>query len=1144
MPFLGYHFIKGSQCKEDKRSSRRSKDKKDTEVVTDQSMSVSVGSLRDMEDTLSTGDGKGSSPSLILDNDGFPDHTVVYEAPPGAIHLSEGSLTSEESFSGSPTDTKQGHLLMNEMSDASRGFLATLMGQGGENATPEPVQTEPSSLLMDQVSDASKGLLDTLMGLDDDFAALQSARYIAPEGARVVNPPKTAPSPTLLMDQISGSSRDLLASLMVSTDDVAALQGARFVAPPGGNIVCQDSFSSYDVSSSSCPSDEFDDVGPLLLDKISDASKELLAALVVLKSDMGVLQKAKVFAPAQVQPPLLMHEMSDASRGLLATLMGQGDDVRAIESARYIAPQGGKIVKPPNPMLLTTLLIDRMSEASKGLLSSLMGQDDDIAALQSARYVAPRGAKNAVLPATEVQEQLTSRKTDERPETSTSLYPYLMDKFKQEQSRVEKRKARLRESRVCISLFQDDTSRSVMDQASVASQGLIDARMTQDDDRYALSPPDAKIVQPPKESTLLADQVSEASRYLSATLMDQDDSMTALQSAHNVPPPGAKIVEPPLAESTLLTDQMSEASRGLLANLMGQDDDMASLHSAKYFAPPGAKIVKPPKELILLTDQMSQASRGLLTTLMVPDDDMAALQSARFVPLPGAKLVTNVSLASREGDADADEPAPFLMDQMSDASKGLLASLMGQNDDVVAFQSARYVAPPRAKIGSIASVVSTDEDEDESDQYEPNAPLPPQTSRTAEASVALVADEDLQLLLQQMSAVSKEMLLSTTMMSAASKDLLATVIGQLSSMLLAHQHEAAAESELHDETDDEPPSEAILSTLSQNKEDVLARQHARYAMYVAASPELLEGDGDSHSPPAALQTTAAELPVVLAGEDYEGETEQEGEYETDQEGEYESDQEDDYETVKEDEYETEEGETGDESPSQAIRMALSQTKEDVMAQQHARFVQYLADASEQPESDDDSSQPPAAFQSAAPEPVVILPADDEEDKGDSHIHEIVFTAGVEMGKTTRREKLCLDDIFGQMMFSHDGDAAPVLEQKDALLKSGEGESDQDEDEDEDKSDEDEDESVCEFPPNGIHGALEDVMAQQQARYTQYLAAASEYPEGLDESSHHPPPKVQRTATEVTDGLPKQDKPRPIQSLAEKMAQFLETVPVE
>jgi hypothetical protein len=67
--------------------------------------------------------------------------------------------------------------------------------------------------------------------------------------------------------------------------------------------------------------------GPLLLDVISDGSKELLAALVVLKNDMELLRKAKFFEHGENLSTLRAHEMSKVSRGLLGALTGQRLDL-------------------------------------------------------------------------------------------------------------------------------------------------------------------------------------------------------------------------------------------------------------------------------------------------------------------------------------------------------------------------------------------------------------------------------------------------------------------------------------------------------------------------------------------------------------------------------------------------------------------------------------------------------------------------------------------------------------------------------------------------------------------------------------------------------------------------------------------------
>jgi hypothetical protein len=730
-----------------------------------------------------------------------------YHAPPGA-------KIAAPTVKVVPTSA----LLMDQMSDASRGLLASLMDQGDDASAllrasyvPPPGAkivrlTKDTTLLTDQMSEASRGLLGTLMGLDDDFAALQNARYVAPGGAKTVLPPRAASSSTLLMDQMSDASKGLLASLMVNSDDVVALQSAVYAPPPGSKIVHQLSFSSDESSDASSP--ENDGVeGPLLLDMISEASKELLVALVVLKDEMEAMTQAKAFTPGTTDttfPRLLMHEMSDASRGLLGALMGQGDDVAALEGARYVAPPGAKIVRPPNP----TLLKEQMSEASRGLLSSLFGEGDDMAALENARYVAPTGAN---------------------------------------------------------------------------------------------------IVKPPNP-TLLKEQMSEASRGLLGSLMGQGDDMSALENARYTAPTGAKIAARLSMSSSsseasdddsgpLLMKQMSDASRGLLGSLMGQGDDMAALKSAKYVPPPESKIVMPPKVATLLLEQMSDASKGLLDTLMGLDDDLTALQSARYVAPRGRKAIQPTKMASS---------ATLLMDQMSNASKGLLASLMVNSDDVIAFQSAVYSPPAGSKIVSQDSF-SSDELSDawasENDDMEGPLLLDVLSDGSKELLAALVVlKNDMELLRKEnfFEPGENPSTLRTHEMPEASRGLLGALAGQGEDLMEGSADPARSEDQEESGSSFSDMEQEIPSTsnptspsyqslmgklqqeksrvqkrkarlqsnnydaatpfnaLSENKEEILAQQHTRYAQYLAAASEHPEGLDESSRPRPAIQSTAPE----------------------------------------------------------------------------------------------------------------------------------------------------------------------------------------------------------------------------------------------------------------------------------------------
>jgi hypothetical protein len=70
--------------------------------------------------------------------------------------------------------------------------------------------------------------------------------------------------------------------------------------------------------------------------------------------------------------PLLMKQMSGRVKGLLGSLMGQGDDMAALKAQSVL--QDRRSLCHQRQRIYS---LEQMSDASKGLLDTLMGLDDD-----------------------------------------------------------------------------------------------------------------------------------------------------------------------------------------------------------------------------------------------------------------------------------------------------------------------------------------------------------------------------------------------------------------------------------------------------------------------------------------------------------------------------------------------------------------------------------------------------------------------------------------------------------------------------------------------------------------------------------------------------------------------------------------------
>ena len=656
-------------------------------------------------------------------------------------------------------------LLSKVMSNASKDLLASLMGKNDDIkalqravyvAPPEPAESasryvsqrtrKESTFLLDKMSDASKGLLASLVAQTDDMSAIKNAKYQAPaepaisakrylsvEFADSLTEEESYSSawdsddedrPPLLSEVMSEASKGLLASLMGKDDDVKAMKRAKYVAPP------QPAPSAAKYANARARQES-----QRLIDKMSDTSKGLLAELFGKNDDMVALKSAMYLPPQEPaesamhylsteyggeesdassswdsddegRPQLLSEVMSEASKGLLASLLGKNDDLKAMKRAMYVAPAqpATSAAKYANARVRkdSKLLIDKMSDTSKGLLAELVGKNDDMAAFKSAMYEPP------LEPAESAMHYLSTDYGAEYSEASSSWDS------------------------------DDEDTPQLLSVMSEASKGLLASLMGKKDDMKALKR--AKFVAPPqpapsaakyvnararKDSKLLIDKMSDTSKGLLVELVGKNDDMAAFKSAMYEPP-----LEP--AESAMhylstdyggedsesgfgssssslsseedyysddedrpqrLSEAMSETSKGLLAALVGKNDDMRALKRAKYVAPsePAVSamryVASRDATEPLLMDQMSEASQGLLASLMGKGDDQAALYRATYtIPPEPAASAMRYTLAR-----DAEEP--LLVEQMSEASRGLLSTLMGKDDDKAALYSATYSVP-------------------------------------------------------------------------------------------------------------------------------------------------------------------------------------------------------------------------------------------------------------------------------------------------------------------------------------------------------------------------------------------------------------------------------------------------------------------
>ena len=673
------------------------------------------------------------------------------------------SLTEEESYSSAwdSDDEDRPPLLSEVMSEASKGLLASLMGKDDDVkamkrakyvAPPQPAPSaakyanararQESQRLIDKMSDTSKGLLAELFGKNDDMVALKSAMYLPPQepaesamhylsteyGGEESDASSSWDSddedrPQLLSEVMSEASKGLLASLLGKNDDLKAMKRAMYVAP------AQPATSAAKYANARVRKDS-----KLLIDKMSDTSKGLLAELVGKNDDISALKSAMYEPPLEPAEsamhylsteygaeyseassswdsddediPQLLSVMSEASKGLLASLMGKNDDMKALKRAKFVAPPqpAPSAAKYVNARARkdSKLLIDKMSDTSKGLLAELVGKNDDMAAFKSAMYEPP------LEPAESAMHYLSTEYGAEYSEASSSWDS------------------------------DDEDTPQLLSVMSEASKGLLASLMGKKDDMKALKR--AKFVAPPqpapsaakyvnararKDSKLLIDKMSDTSKGLLVELVGKNDDMAAFKSAMYEPP-----LEP--AESAMhylstdyggedsesgfgssssslsseedyysddedrpqrLSEAMSETSKGLLAALVGKNDDMRALKRAKYVAPsePAVSamryVASRDATEPLLMDQMSEASQGLLASLMGKGDDQAALYRATYtIPPEPAASAMRYTLAR-----DAEEP--LLVEQMSEASRGLLSTLMGKDDDKAALYSATYSVP-------------------------------------------------------------------------------------------------------------------------------------------------------------------------------------------------------------------------------------------------------------------------------------------------------------------------------------------------------------------------------------------------------------------------------------------------------------------
>jgi hypothetical protein len=210
-----------------------------------------------------------------------------------------------------------------------------------------------------------------LMGQGDDVAALKGARYVVSStGAKIVKPP-------IYATQRSRCPRppEAYCPLFGEGDDMAALENAKYVAPTGANII--------------------EASNPTLL-KNPDVRKRLEVSRISLGGDdmkhmlstVPAMQLHGSRKYRQTSDPLYSRIRCPGLPGSTVLSFGEGDDMSALENARYTAPRGAKIAARLFYVVvvfgsrMTTQV--RANEANvrtrQGLLGSLMGQGDDMAA--------------------------------------------------------------------------------------------------------------------------------------------------------------------------------------------------------------------------------------------------------------------------------------------------------------------------------------------------------------------------------------------------------------------------------------------------------------------------------------------------------------------------------------------------------------------------------------------------------------------------------------------------------------------------------------------------------------------------------------------------------------------------------------------
>ena len=1013
--------------------------------------------------------------------------------------------------------------LIDQLSDTSRDVLFALNALRDEAAVlyhvsaaterEAPVINSSESMtaggqrLMDLMSPASKELLESLMGKDEDMVSLLCATDTAltePAESAMRYVETRGGTESLLMDKMSDASRELLALMLGGNDDKTALYRATYTVPPEP----AESAMQYVISRQTAEKDYESSPDDVSTSGVGKNTVSTLMQHVLAEKDRIDKKRRRLnggILPEKSCAPLLTEAMSNASRGLLPSLMASSDDMKALQRARFVASvepaESAAQYVASRKRAESGLLVDKMSDASKGLLSALMGKDDDAAAFQRATYETPT-------------------------EPAESAKKYVANEF-----------AWATES---SSSSEDDYSESSDSEASGASAPLLTEAMSDaskgllttlsggSDDVEALQK--AKFVAPvnPAESVsryvaardvkapLLMEQMSNTSRSLVSTLVIKDDDKPSLYRAtHTTPPePAESAMKYVPLRNTDDSDIMSSLEEG------ESEVDSQSESDSDISADNGGTGVDETK-LSLPSELTSEAAS---TFTQVPSSTDTKLVSPDTLPAPVEQEEES------ESSGDENEFVSAMLKEMASTSKDMLAAstlICAASKDLVATvqlvsslsQSTNATISVQQAMPTVAPFVGEGEKYTASEGEEAAESTP---KSSMEVFAAIRNEEDI---------IARQRLRYEQYIAAASalpdgEDGEAVEVspaaGETLALDVAVQDEEDSDSEKEEVQQDcteEGYSEAVDSSATSvnpgaTQDEIIAQQRLRYEGYIAAASAMSEAAEEEE---AAVPKAATLAPATVTEDDDSGGSEEDysEEEETESGGEDEADPMTAQLAMQQAMMQARSAKStgrattapksapdvSNEADPMAAQLAMQQAmmqarsakstglvapksavqnQEATIAQQQARYAEYLAAAaaSEAPEEEEEeeavasSEIAPIAQQQAryaeylaAASAASETPEEEEEEEAVAPIH-----------------------------------ATPALAMREDYANDMESSEEENYDEDYSGSEFHSSDSAPEAP-NAILAAIkneEEVLAQQQARFAQYLLAASELPEGSDE----------------------------------------------